>query len=495
MTGAKVKDGSLSAADINLASLSGVPPARTPRTPVPPARPGPGDLRQPAGVGRPGDADGDPTAPTPTIIGGSAACPPGTFVVGGGVGVDDFANTAVVDSFPQPGGHAWTARVDNNDPDGGARLHRRRHLRLRDRGRLSSRRVSGGRPPAARHASAPPGRPRVRAPSRRGDPSSGHGAGQVPGAASEAWAVSQISLPFRIALVAMLAVCAVWFTVLRPKPPVADAPLPAAPGTTGLAHDVAAAKGAAAASDAANARVRDATGGTVAKSASSERRPPLRRLPRRRLRRPRRNPRRRHRRRRLPPRSRRPPPRRSLTPPVRAAPAGARPRPRRRPPLLEPPWQRRPRRPPGRSARRPPPWPRRGEGRARRVRGSLHGDHKGRADPRGADRPRHRAGGKARAIAGLTSTPELTRPSPTCSPASSPASSRSLRQPVDDGREALRRERVVAVERACRSAAEGKRPAIACSIASASAEWRSSVAETSRSGRGATSPASLGGCS
>ena len=79
--------------------------------------------------------------------------------------------------------------------------------------------------------------------------------------------MSQISLPFRIALVAMLAMCAVWFTVLRPKP-AADAPLPAAPGTTGLAHDVAAAKGAAAASDAANARVQNATGGTAAKPAS-----------------------------------------------------------------------------------------------------------------------------------------------------------------------------------------------------------------------------------
>ena len=79
--------------------------------------------------------------------------------------------------------------------------------------------------------------------------------------------MSQISLPFRIALVALLAVCAVWFTVLRPKP-AADAPLPAAPGTTGLAHDVAAAKGAAAASDAANARIQSATGGTAARSAS-----------------------------------------------------------------------------------------------------------------------------------------------------------------------------------------------------------------------------------
>ena len=79
--------------------------------------------------------------------------------------------------------------------------------------------------------------------------------------------MSQISLPFRVALIAMLAVCAVWFTVLRPKSPAADAPLPAAPGTTGLAKDVAAAKGAATASDAANARVLDATGGSAAKSA------------------------------------------------------------------------------------------------------------------------------------------------------------------------------------------------------------------------------------
>ena len=80
--------------------------------------------------------------------------------------------------------------------------------------------------------------------------------------------MSQISPPFRIALVAMLAVCAVWFTVLRPKSPAADAPLPAALGTTGLAKDVAAAKGAATASDAANARVQDATGGSTAKSAT-----------------------------------------------------------------------------------------------------------------------------------------------------------------------------------------------------------------------------------
>src|SRR5689334_285321 len=62
----------------------------------------------------------------------------------------------------------------------------------------------------------------------------------------------------------MLAVCALWFTVLKPKAPADDAPLPVAPGTTGLANDVNAAKGAAKKSDAANAKVQDATGGTVA---------------------------------------------------------------------------------------------------------------------------------------------------------------------------------------------------------------------------------------
>jgi hypothetical protein len=76
--------------------------------------------------------------------------------------------------------------------------------------------------------------------------------------------VDQISPPFRIALVALLAVCALWFTVLKPKAPGDDAPPPAVPGATGLAGDVSAAKGAAAASDAANAATQAATGGTEA---------------------------------------------------------------------------------------------------------------------------------------------------------------------------------------------------------------------------------------
>jgi hypothetical protein len=84
--------------------------------------------------------------------------------------------------------------------------------------------------------------------------------------------VDQISPPFRIALLAMLAVCALWFTVLRPKPPAAEPATPAAPGVTGLANDVDAAKGAAAASDAANAKTQAATGGAQAPANTATRR-------------------------------------------------------------------------------------------------------------------------------------------------------------------------------------------------------------------------------
>jgi hypothetical protein len=74
--------------------------------------------------------------------------------------------------------------------------------------------------------------------------------------------VDQISPPFRIALVAMFAACALWFTVLKPKDPAASTAT--APGVTGLSNDVDAAKGAAAASDEANAKAQAATGGTAA---------------------------------------------------------------------------------------------------------------------------------------------------------------------------------------------------------------------------------------
>ncbi|MEN3283833.1 MAG: hypothetical protein V7607_4973 [Solirubrobacteraceae bacterium] len=64
--------------------------------------------------------------------------------------------------------------------------------------------------------------------------------------------MEQISLPFRVALIALVVVGGVWFVALRPKsdsPPASST----APGATGLANDVTKAKGAASTSDAANA--------------------------------------------------------------------------------------------------------------------------------------------------------------------------------------------------------------------------------------------------
>jgi hypothetical protein len=76
---------------------------------------------------------------------------------------------------------------------------------------------------------------------------------------SEPVVVDQLSLPYRIALIALLAVCALWFTVLKPKDPAIE-PATTAPGTTGLANDVSAAKGAAAASEASATATEKATG-------------------------------------------------------------------------------------------------------------------------------------------------------------------------------------------------------------------------------------------
>jgi hypothetical protein len=71
-------------------------------------------------------------------------------------------------------------------------------------------------------------------------------------------AMDQVSRPMLIALAATIALAAIWLVALRPKP--ADvAGTPAAPVTA-----IAPARDASAASDAANAKVQDATGGAKA---------------------------------------------------------------------------------------------------------------------------------------------------------------------------------------------------------------------------------------
>jgi hypothetical protein len=80
--------------------------------------------------------------------------------------------------------------------------------------------------------------------------------------------VEQLSLPYRIAIVALLAVAVLWFAVLRPKSGGDAAPAtPPAPGVTGLANDVSKAKGAVDASNAGAAATKaaaDAAAGATA---------------------------------------------------------------------------------------------------------------------------------------------------------------------------------------------------------------------------------------
>jgi hypothetical protein len=86
--------------------------------------------------------------------------------------------------------------------------------------------------------------------------------------------VDQISLPFRIGLVALLVVGGLWFAVLRPKP-VTSEPVTNAPGVPGLANDVTKAKGAVDASNAktdateAAANAADGSGTTAAPSSGA----------------------------------------------------------------------------------------------------------------------------------------------------------------------------------------------------------------------------------
>jgi hypothetical protein len=76
----------------------------------------------------------------------------------------------------------------------------------------------------------------------------------------------------QIALVAVVLLAGMWFTVLKPKPVTAPAGTPAAaqptaPGVNGLTRAVAKAKAAATTSDAANAKIQAATGAKPAAAA------------------------------------------------------------------------------------------------------------------------------------------------------------------------------------------------------------------------------------
>lgn len=83
--------------------------------------------------------------------------------------------------------------------------------------------------------------------------------------------MAQLSLPYRIAVVSLLVLAALWFTVLRPQP--ASDSTATAPGVTGLGNAVDKAKGAVDTSKDAAARSEGAAGqpstGTAGSSTSS----------------------------------------------------------------------------------------------------------------------------------------------------------------------------------------------------------------------------------
>jgi hypothetical protein len=47
----------------------------------------------------------------------TAFCDAGTHAAGGGVRADDPSSTAIVDTFPDFNGTAWTVHIDNSDPN------------------------------------------------------------------------------------------------------------------------------------------------------------------------------------------------------------------------------------------------------------------------------------------------------------------------------------------------------------------------------------------
>jgi hypothetical protein len=110
--GSKVAADALTGSDIKEASLGQVPSAASAASSTHAGAAAALDrvtYRAAAGSVPPGD----PT--TNGLAGATASCDTGQVVTGGGVRVDDPDMTSVVDSYPDGGGRAWTARVDNSD--------------------------------------------------------------------------------------------------------------------------------------------------------------------------------------------------------------------------------------------------------------------------------------------------------------------------------------------------------------------------------------------
>jgi hypothetical protein len=117
--GSKVKDDSLTGADINESSVAKVPSAGNADNAANAANAAHANSAaaldkvtyRTVGV----SAVPAPDATTASVTPGTAGCDSGQHVVGGGVRLDDTATTAIVDSYPDAGGTAWTVHIDNGD--------------------------------------------------------------------------------------------------------------------------------------------------------------------------------------------------------------------------------------------------------------------------------------------------------------------------------------------------------------------------------------------
>jgi hypothetical protein len=113
--GSKVAADALTGSDIKESTLAPVPAAASATSAVSSTH-----AAAAAGLDRvtyrgvPGSVPPAPVGGT-TTAGGTAGCDTGLVAVGGGVKVDDIDTTAIVDSYPDAGGRAWTGHVDNAD--------------------------------------------------------------------------------------------------------------------------------------------------------------------------------------------------------------------------------------------------------------------------------------------------------------------------------------------------------------------------------------------
>lgn len=110
--GSKVAPDALTGADIKEATLAPVPAATSAASSTHAAAAAALDRVTYRGV--PGSVPQAPVGGTSTA-GSTAGCDTGQVAVGGGVKVDDIDTTAIVDSYPDAGGRAWTGHVDNAD--------------------------------------------------------------------------------------------------------------------------------------------------------------------------------------------------------------------------------------------------------------------------------------------------------------------------------------------------------------------------------------------